>query len=168
MTSRSLVEYFEINKTLAGARSLLFEDGKTFAVAVYLNLVNTGAADWANRLGGSVSSHQYRERLPDDYAEDTYLLAIGRVSFPFAANLRRPKCALNTRPIPMNAQLAVMMPATCSPASTLKPAKPNSCSPSSKPTGCICFGRTCSTPNDEKTGPSIRRFHPPLSQNRPT
>jgi len=96
-------EYFEINKTLL-EHGLLFEEEKLSPLR-FLNLVNTGLqtgqTEWTAQF-----IKQYRDRLPEEYAEDTYLMAIGRYHFHLG-DFTQAQIALN-QVNPLNPQMAVI------------------------------------------------------------
>lgn len=97
-------EYFEINKTLL-ERGLLFEEGMLSPLR-YLNLVNTGLrtgqTEWTAQF-----IREYRSHLPDNYAEDMYLMAMGQYHFHLG-DYAQAQVSLN-QANPHNAQLAVMV-----------------------------------------------------------
>ena len=97
-------EYFEINRVLL-ERGLLFEEGLLSPMR-YLNLVNTalrtGQVDWTAQF-----IRQYRDRLPEAYAEDMYLMAMGQYHFHLG-EYTQAQIPLN-QANPHNAQLAVMV-----------------------------------------------------------
>lgn len=96
-------EYFEINKALL-ERGLLFEDGRLSPLR-FLNLVNTGLQteqiEWTAQF-----IRQYRDSLPEEYAEDTYLMAMGRYHFHLG-DYSQAQIALN-QANPLNPQMAVI------------------------------------------------------------
>ncbi len=96
-------EYFEINKALL-EQGLLFEDG-ALSPSRFLNLVNTGLQTDQNEWTVQFI-RQYRDRLPADYAEDTYLMAMGRYHF-HTGDYTQAQIVLN-QVSPINPQMAVI------------------------------------------------------------
>lgn len=96
-------EYFEINKTLL-EQGLLFEDG-ALSPSRFLNLVNTGLQTGQNEWTAQFI-RKYRDHLPADYAEDTYLMAMGRYHFHMG-DYTQAQIILN-QVSPINPQMAVI------------------------------------------------------------
>lgn len=96
------LEYFDINKALL-EQGLLFEDG-ALSPSRFLNLVNTGLqtgqTEWTAQF-----IREYRNRLPEAYAEDTYRMAMGRYCF-HTGDYKQAQILLN-QVSPINPQMAV-------------------------------------------------------------